>query len=93
MVACKGAQTWSGMIARRLQGGRDDNTGSREVDDGAASREIFGWKIWQPNAVSESLRGLGFANVMQQFIYRRITVAMGIGDGRWAVAIENHSSK
>jgi hypothetical protein len=42
--------------------------------------------------VSESLRGLGFAKAMQQFIYRRITVEMSIGDVNRAIATDNHSS-
>jgi hypothetical protein len=45
---------------RRLRGGLDDSTGSREVDDGAGSREVFSRKFWQPDGVSERLRGLGF---------------------------------
>jgi hypothetical protein len=48
-------------MAQRLWGGLNDGTGSREVDDGAGSKEIFDGKFWQPNDVSESLRGLGFA--------------------------------
>jgi hypothetical protein len=47
-----GQERWCGgsredsTIARRLQGGLDDDTGSREVDDGTGSREIFSGKIW-----------------------------------------------
>jgi hypothetical protein len=52
-------------MARRLRGELDDDTGSKEVDDGAGSREIFGGKFWQPDGVSESLRGLRFAKVVQ----------------------------
>jgi hypothetical protein len=33
------------MKAWRLQGGLDDGMGSREVDDGAGSMEIFGRKF------------------------------------------------
>jgi hypothetical protein len=36
--------------------------GSREVDDGTGSREIFSGKFWQPDGVSEILWGLGFAH-------------------------------
>jgi hypothetical protein len=35
-------------------------TGSREVNDGVSSKEIFGGKFWQPDGVSESLQELGF---------------------------------
>jgi hypothetical protein len=56
------------------------------------SRKIFGRKFWQPDGVSESLRGLWFAKAVQQFINRRITVAKGIDDGSRAVATESHSS-
>jgi hypothetical protein len=80
------------MMARRLQGGLDDGTGSGEVDDSVGSREIFGGKFWQPNTVSESLRRLGFTMVVQLFIYRRITVEMDISDISRAVATENHNS-
>jgi hypothetical protein len=80
-------------MTRRLQGGLNDCTGSAgEVDDGAGSREIFGWKFWQPDGVCESLWRLGFAKAAQWFIYRRITVATGISDVSRAIAIENHSS-
>jgi hypothetical protein len=72
--------------AQRLQGGLDDGTGSGEVDDSAGSREIFGGKFWQPDGVSESLWGLGFAKVMQWFIYRGTTVATSIGDVSRAIA-------
>jgi hypothetical protein len=48
-------------MAWRLRGGLDDGTGSKEVDDGAGSNEIFGRKFWQIDGMSESLRGLGFA--------------------------------
>jgi hypothetical protein len=65
------------MRGRRLQGGVNDGMGSGEVDDVAGSREIFGGKFWQPDDVSESLWGLGFANTVQQFIYRRIIVPTG----------------
>jgi hypothetical protein len=50
-------------MARRFRGGLNDGTGSREVNDGVSSREIFGGKFCQPDGVSESLRGLGFAKV------------------------------
>jgi hypothetical protein len=43
------------MMARRLYGGLDNDTGSREVDDGVGSREIFSKKFWQPEGMSESL--------------------------------------
>jgi hypothetical protein len=80
------------MTARRLLGGLDDGTGSREVDDGTISREIFDGKFWQSDGVSESLRGLGFAKETQQFIYRGTKVAKGISDVIRVVATENHSS-
>jgi hypothetical protein len=48
---------------RRFRGGLNDGTGSGEVNDGVGSREIFGGKFCQPDGVSESLRGLGFAKV------------------------------
>jgi hypothetical protein len=54
--------------------------------------QIFGGKFWQPNGVSESLRGLGFAETAQQFIYRGTTVATSISDVIGVVATENHSS-
>jgi hypothetical protein len=57
-------------MARRLQGGLNGGaealgrtrqwTGSREVNDGVGSKEIFGGKFWQPDGVSESLQELGF---------------------------------
>jgi hypothetical protein len=53
------------MTAWMLRGGLGDNTGSGEVNDGVGSREIFGGKFWQPDEVSENLRGLGFANAAQ----------------------------
>jgi hypothetical protein len=102
MAACKGLdhgqKQWCGGSAedsttvRRLRGGRDDGMGSEEVDDGAGSKEIFGRKFWQADGVSESLRGLGFAKTMQQFIYRGTTVATDISDIIGAIATENHSS-
>jgi hypothetical protein len=79
-------------MAWRLQGGLDDDKGSGEVDDGVDSREIFGGEFWQPDGMSGSLRGLGFAKAMQQFIYRGIIVAMGISEVIGAVATENHNS-
>jgi hypothetical protein len=79
-------------MARRLQGGLDDGTGSGEVNNSASSKENFGGKFWQPDGVSESLQGLGFAEATQWFIYIRITVAMGINDVSRVVATENHSS-
>jgi hypothetical protein len=48
--------------------------GSGEVNDGVGSRENFGRKFWQPDDVSESLRGLGFVKDAQQFIYKGTTV-------------------
>jgi hypothetical protein len=78
--------------AWRLQGGFNNEMYSRAIDDSADSREIFDGKFWQPDGVSESLRRLGFAKTTQQFIYRRITVAMGISDVNRAIATENHSS-
>jgi hypothetical protein len=79
--------------AQSLPGGLDDGTSTAgEVNDGAGSRENFSGKFWQPDGVSESLRGLEFAKAAQQFIYRRITVATGIGDVIRVVATENHSS-
>jgi hypothetical protein len=41
-------------MARRFQGGLDDDTGSREIDDGVGSSENFNGKIWQPDDVSKS---------------------------------------
>jgi hypothetical protein len=41
--------------------------------------------------VSKSLWGLGFANAIQQFIYRGTTIAVGISDVIRVVASENHS--
>jgi hypothetical protein len=78
--------------ARRLWGGLDNGIGSEEVNNGAGSKEIFGRKVWQPDSVSESLRGLGFTNDTQWFIYTGTTVATGISDVIRAVATENHSS-
>jgi hypothetical protein len=46
-------------MARRLHGGVDDITVSKEVDDGADSMEIFDGKFCQPDGMSESLQGLG----------------------------------
>jgi hypothetical protein len=66
--------------------------GSREVDNGVGSKENFDRKFWHPDGVSESLRGLGFAKVTQQFIHRRTAVAMDIGDISRTIATENHSS-
>jgi hypothetical protein len=66
--------------------------GSEEVDDGAGSREIVDGKFWQPDDVSQSLWELGFAKVVQWFIYRVTALATGIGDISRAVATENHSS-
>jgi hypothetical protein len=51
--------------AWRLWGGLYDGMGSGEVNDGVGSRENFGGKFWQPDDVSESLRGLGFAKDAQ----------------------------
>jgi hypothetical protein len=79
-------------MAQSLWGGLDDGTGSREVNDGAGSREIFGGKVWQPDGVSESLWGLGFAKVTQRFIYRGTTVATGISDIIEAVGTDTDSS-
>jgi hypothetical protein len=42
--------------------------------------------------MSESLRGIGFAKITQQLIYRETTIAMGISDFIRVVATENHSS-
>jgi hypothetical protein len=53
------------MMARRLRGGLDDGTGSKEVDNGADSKENFVLKFWQTDGVSQSLRGLGFAKAAQ----------------------------
>jgi hypothetical protein len=49
-------------------------------------------KFWQPDDVSASLRGLGFAKAAQQFIYRRITVETSITDVNRVIATDNHSS-
>jgi hypothetical protein len=56
MAMRKGARPWSGTMARRLredsamarrlQRGLDDGTGSGEDGDGVGSREIFGRKFW-----------------------------------------------
>jgi hypothetical protein len=80
------------MTAQRLWGGLDDGTGSGEVDVIVDSSEIFCGKFWQPDSVSESLRGLGFAKAAQRFTYRGTIVAMGISDIIMAIATENHSS-
>jgi hypothetical protein len=56
-------------MTQRLWVGLDNGAGSGEVNDGTGSREIFGGKFWQPDGVSESLSGLGFAKVAQWFIY------------------------
>jgi hypothetical protein len=77
---------------RRLRRGANDSTGSGEVDDSGGSREIFDGKLCQLDGVSESLRELGFAMVVQRFIYRGSTVVTGICDIIRAVATENHSS-
>jgi hypothetical protein len=102
MAACKdldhgrkrrcGGSAEDSTVAWRLRGGHDDGMGSEEVDDGAGSKEIFGRKFWQPDGVSESLRGLGFAKTVQQFIYRGTTVATSISGVIGAIATENHSS-
>jgi hypothetical protein len=63
LAARKGARPWLAMIAWRLCWGLDDGVGSGEVKDGAG-------KFWQPDGMSESLRALGFAMVVQRFIYR-----------------------
>jgi hypothetical protein len=60
-------------MAWRIQGGLNDDTGSKEVDDASGSREIFDGIFSQPDGVSESLWGLGFAKVVERFIDRRIT--------------------
>jgi hypothetical protein len=62
------------------------------VDGGAGSRENFSGKFWQPDGVSESLRGLEFAKAVQRFIYRGTTVATGISYIIRAIATENQSS-
>jgi hypothetical protein len=67
--------------------------GSGEVGHGACAREIFGRKFWWPDGVCEGLRGLGFAEDAQRFIYRGTTVATSIGDVSRAIATENLSSK
>jgi hypothetical protein len=66
------------MMVRRIRGGLDDGTDSGEVDDSAGSR--------QPDGVSESLRGFGFAKAVQRFIYWGTTVTMGISDVIMAIA-------
>jgi hypothetical protein len=63
----------------RLWRGLDDGTVSGEVDDGEGSSEIFEGKFWQSDIVSESIRELGFAMVVQRFIYKGTTVATGTG--------------
>jgi hypothetical protein len=85
------ASTIVKMTARRLRRGLNDGTGSGEADDGVGPREIFGEK-WQPNGVSESIKGLGFTKAVHQFIYRGTTVATEISDVIRAIATENHSS-
>jgi hypothetical protein len=42
------------MMAGRLWGGLNDGVGSRMVDNGAGSREVFGGKFWKPDGVSEN---------------------------------------
>jgi hypothetical protein len=79
-------------MARRVQGGLDDGTGSGEVDDDTGSREIFGGKFWQPDGMSESFQGLGFAKAPQRLIYMGSTVATDIGDISRAVATVIHIS-
>jgi hypothetical protein len=79
-------------MMRGLQRGLNDGTCPGEVDDSVGSREIFGEKIWQPDGMSESLWGLGFAKAVQWFIYRGTKVATGINDIIGAIATENHSS-
>jgi hypothetical protein len=76
----------------RLRGGLKDGTGSGEVNDSTGSREIFGGKFWQPDGMSESLQGLGFAKAVQRFIYRGTTIATYISDVIRAVATKNNSS-
>jgi hypothetical protein len=63
-----------------------------EVDNGTCSKENFGGKFWQLDDASESLWRFGFVKVVQQFIYRGTTAAMGIGDISRAIATKNHSS-
>jgi hypothetical protein len=70
----------------RLQGGLDDGMGSEEVDDVTCSKKIFDLKIWQSDGVNESLQGLGFAKVVEWFIYRGTIVATSIGDVNRVVA-------
>jgi hypothetical protein len=70
----------------RLQGGLDDGMGFEEVDDVTGSKKIFGLKIWQSDSVNESLQGLGFAKVVEWFIYRGTIVATSIGDVNRVVA-------
>jgi hypothetical protein len=48
------------MMAQSLCGGLDDGMVSREVNNGVGSKKMFGGILWQPDGVSESLRGLGF---------------------------------
>jgi hypothetical protein len=79
-------------MVRRLRGGLDNSTGSGEVNDGEGCREIFGGKFWHPNGVKESLRELGFAKIVQRFIYWGTTVTTSIGEVSKVVATENHSS-
>jgi hypothetical protein len=57
---CRGSGEDSTM-AWRLRGGLDNDMGSGELHDGVGSKEIFGGNFWQPNYISGSLRGLGFA--------------------------------
>jgi hypothetical protein len=93
----RGREWWCGgfhedsTTAQSLWGVLNDGKGSGEVDDGAGSREIFGAIFWQPNGMSESLRGLGFTEATQWFIYRGTTIATGISDIIGAVATNNHS--
>jgi hypothetical protein len=56
------------------------------------SMEIVSRKFWQPDDVSESLCGIGFAKAVQRFIYRGTTIATVISDIIRVVANENHSS-
>jgi hypothetical protein len=90
MTSHRGARPWMGNTARRLRGELDDGAEasgkSRQWHRFRGSQRWyrlhgnFCYKIWQPDCVSESIRGLWFAKVAQRFIYWRITIAMSTSD-------------
>jgi hypothetical protein len=64
---------------------------SEELEDSAGSREVFDVRFWQPDGVSESLQGLGFAKAVQWFICRGTTSTTDKGDISRPIATD-HSS-